>query len=262
MIDQRTQSFQELEELGHAPPLYEQRHFDQLYSTVDRSGYITPAPEAHTPPCSRSRVGSVDDLSSVTAAAPGNFSANILQTRLSSLQNRELTRGAQSYSQTSIDESGSSRIPIHVASEDELVSSGPISIPDSNGSGSRRSNSNPLSRHPSEEEGSQSGAHTPQHIEYNAEDLSRVPSYSTAMQAPTRTPIHNGLPTYETATSRPPSPNSSMPQAPIPAHTHAVRSYLDGTSSSATLLARPPPLNQQSQRDEGRRSGGVQAGGR
>lgn len=48
----------------------------------------------------------------------------------------------------------------------------------------------------------------PQHIEYNTEALSRVPSYRTALSVPTRslgiTP--GGLPDYETATSRPPSP--------------------------------------------------------
>ena len=262
MIDQRTPSFQELEELGNAPPLYEQHHFDQLYSTVDLSGYMTPALEAHNPSGSRSRIGSVDDLTSMGAAASGNFSANVLQTRLSSLQNRELTRGAQNYSPTSTEEGSSARPPFHVASEDEVMTPGRTSIPDhqpnSGGNGSRHSNSNPLSRHPSEEERLRSGAHTPQHIEFDAEDLSKVPSYSTAMQAPTRTPIHDGLPNYQTATSRPPSPTSSMPQAPIPAHTHAARGFVDSTSSTVTLIARTPPLNQRLQQDEERRSRIVQ----
>lgn len=264
MIDQRTPSFQDLEQLSHAPPLYEQHRFDQLYSTVDLSGYMTPAPEVQMPSGSRSRIGSVDDLSSMDAATSGDFSANILQSRLSNLQNREVTRGAQNYSHTSIDEGTSTRPPFRGASEDEIIPSGPASIPDSHFNsarhGSRRSNSSPLSRNPSEEERSRSGAHTPQHIEYNAEDLCRVPSYSTAMQAATRTPIHNGLPTYQSATSRPPSPTSSMPQAPTPAHT---RSSPDSMSTTVTLLARAPPLlNQRSQQDDERRPRISQARGR
>lgn len=264
MIDQRTPSFQELEELGHAPPLYEQHHFDQLYSTVDPSGYMTPAPEAHTPSVTHSRIGSVDDLTSMGAAVSGNFSANVLQTRLSNLQNRELSRGTQSYSHTSIDDGSSLRPSFHVASEDEMMLPGPASMPDYQliTGGSRHSNSNPLSRHPSEEERSRSGVHTPQHIEYNAEDLSKVPSYSTAMQAPTRTPIFNGLPTYQTATSRPPSPTLALPQAPIPAYTHTTRSSPDSTSSTVTLPARAPQSNQRVQQDEERRLRISQARGR
>lgn len=271
MIDQRTPSFQELEQLGHAPPLYEQHHFDQLYSTVDLSGYMTPAPEARTPSVSHSRIGSVDDLTSMGAAMSGNFSANVLQTRLSNLQNRDLSRGTQNYGHIFIDEGSSLRSALQVASEDEVMLSmhsdnGPVSVPDhashTGGNGSGHSNKNPLSRHPSEEERSQSGAQTPQHIEYNTEDLSRVPSYSTAMQAPTRTPISNGLPTYQIATSRPPSPSPAMPQAPIPAHTHTIRSTSDGTSSTVTLPARTLQSNQRLLQDEQRRSSNSQARGR
>lgn len=271
MIDQRTPSFQELEQLGHAPPLYEQHHFDQLYSTVDSSGYLTPAPEAHTPSVSHSRIGSVDDLTSMGAAMSGDFSANVLQTRLSSLQNRDLSRGTLNHSHISIDEGSSVRPALQLASDDEVMLSvhsgnGPVSVPDHRSNtgvnGSGHSNSNPLSRHPSEEERSRSGAQTPQHIEYNREDLSRVPSYSAAMQAPTRTPIQNGLPTYKTATSRPPSPDSAMPQAPVPAHTHTARSSGESTSSTVTLPARTPQLNQRLQQDEERRSRVSQARGR
>ena len=271
MIDQRTPSFQELEQLGHAPPLYEQHHFDQLYSTVDLSGYMTPVQEAHTPLVSHSRIGSVDDLTSMGAAVSGNFSANVLQTRLSNLQNRDLSRGTLNYSHISSDEGSSLRPALQLASDDEIMlpmhsGNGPVSFPDhpsnTGGNGTGHSNSNALSRHPSEEERSRSGAQTPQHVEYNKEDLSKVPSYSTAMQAPTRTPIHNGLPTYQKATSRPPSPSPAVPQAPIPAHTHTTRSCGESTSSAVTLPVRTPPLNQRVQQDEERRSRISQARGR
>ena len=221
---------------------------------------MTPALEINTPFDSHSRIGSADDLTSMAGAASGNFSANVLQSRLSNLQNRGLTRRTQDHGHASIDGGGSSRHSFHEASEDEFSLPRQNSPPhgeyftSSGGSGSRYSNIDPFLRHPSEEERPQSGTHTPQHIEFNTEDLSRVPSYTTAMQASVRTPIRDGLPNYQRATSRPPSPILSLPQFPSQAHTHTARSSPDSTSSTATLPMRTPQLNQRLQQDEERRS--------
>ncbi len=62
--------------------------------------------------------------------------------------------------------------------------------------------------------------------EYDMRELSRTPSYKTAVRSPARTPISEGLPTYEAATSRSHSPapqlverlrlRNAQPPAPEP----------------------------------------------
>lgn len=55
-----------------------------------------------------------------------------------------------------------------------------------------------------------SGMQTPMqtHVEYSAEDLARVPSYTTALQSRPNIPIDSALPNYQAATS---TPDSSPP---------------------------------------------------
>ena len=70
------------------PPQYGAHHFDQLYSQVEPSGYMTPAGDSsgfNTPFASTSRSASVDDLVSAGGQAPRGWVANILQIRLEGL---------------------------------------------------------------------------------------------------------------------------------------------------------------------------------
>ena len=74
---------------------------------------------------------------------------------------------------------------------------------------------------------------TPQHVEYNNDDLCKVPSYNTALQGPLPTPYSEDLPNYRTAISRPPSPPPPMPQ--VPGAVHVGSGGVDSASSSTTL---------------------------
>lgn len=57
-----------------------------------------------------------------------------------------------------------------------------------------------------------SGTHTPEHIDYSdLGDLTKVPSYSTAVRAPIRISDATSLPNYEAAVSLPNSPSSFPP---------------------------------------------------
>jgi hypothetical protein len=57
-----------------------------------------------------------------------------------------------------------------------------------------------------------SGQHTPEHIDYSdLGDLTKVPSYSTAVKAPIRGMSYtDALPNYEAAISAPPSPERTF----------------------------------------------------
>ena len=91
----------------------------------------------------------------------------------------------------------------------------------------------PLPQRGSEEHHTTPATYTSQHIELSAEDLSKVPSYGTALQTPAGTPYSEKLPTYQIATSRPPTPPPLTPQNPNPTcisqttleHSHQPVSY-------------------------------------
>ena len=201
------------------PPQYGEHQFDQLYSDIDPSGYITPAGGASgvgTPFLSRSRNVSAEDLVSLDGIASSDFAANVLQNRLSNLdmagssrliRDRQLERSqlsssgdgvndSNSIERTRLDENGSRQNSVHNGNYFGQCSP---------------SNSDSASRRVSEEDGMASGPVTPLHIEYSAESLAKVPSYATALQSQTRTPINDGLPTYQSAT-RTPGGRTPMPQ--------------------------------------------------
>ncbi len=72
----------------HAPPLYGEHLYDQLYSDIDPSGYMTPAENfsnTNTPFASRSRNASTDNIDSLAAATQATITAQQLQQELNNL---------------------------------------------------------------------------------------------------------------------------------------------------------------------------------
>ena len=200
------------------PPQYGEHQFDQLYNDIDPTGYITPAggPSGmSTPFQSQSRSVSTDNLASLAGVASSDFAANMLQSRLHNLNMTSINRFTQDRSHPSNSADGQH--------EDGDASGTCFSASVSCGNhcchsgheGHQESsiNSNTVSRRESEEDSVTSGSVTPQHIEYSAKSLAQVPSYTTALQSQTRTPVNDGLPTYQSATGNPP-PTISLPQPP------------------------------------------------
>lgn len=215
LVDQTPNSAHSADIDSHAPPLYGQHVLDQLYAGMDQPGLMTPNPQSgmNSPFYSNSRTGSSENLASLnnlTSDSPSQDGAGLglvtpaaLSRRLQQLdtiQNRTLNTG-ESPSITPLWEHGASGSPRPAHS------------------------SNVLSRRTSEEEEHNSGfsnltsgQHTPEHIDYSdLGDLSKVPSYSTAVRAPipsTTSPAV--LPGYEAAVSGHASPTvmSSSPRSP------------------------------------------------
>jgi hypothetical protein len=202
LVDQTPQSSQSIDIASHAPPLYGEHILDQLYAGLDQPGLITPAPQSgmNTPFYNHSRTGSSENLASINASIEPN--GIITPAALSSrLQNLDIT----------------SRNGGFIRLQQALHSGGNTPYPEA-GSDSPHpaAHSNVLSRRTSEEEEHNSGVsnltsgqHTPEHIDYSElGDLSKVPSYSTAVRAPipsTTSPAV--LPDYEAAVSAPASPS-------------------------------------------------------
>lgn len=228
LVDQTPMSTQSTDIGSHAPPLYGEHILDQLYADIDQSGIMTPAPQSgmNTPFYSQSRSGSSENLASLDTAvhangavAPAALSSRLQNLNLSSSsRNNSFLRnlgGAGAHS--------GGTTPYHVPHNE--TSNGYFD----NNSHSTPS-SNPLSRRTSGEDhhpGSSnlaSGQHTPEHIDYSElGDLTKVPSYSTAVKAPIRGMSYSdALPNYDTAISTPTSPNltfstSATPVAESPA---------------------------------------------
>lgn len=205
-----------------APPLYGEHQFDQLYSDVDPSGYMTPAGAASgvaTPWHSQSRGGSSDNLASMDTLASSNFAANALRNRLSDLDVTGSNRFARDRSHLSMSGDETLEMREGPRGEDGYHSSLPRNgyRDNSTANTSRHSNSTPSSRRVSGEDAGPTREHTPEHIEFGAQDLCKVPSYTTALQSLTRTPINDGLPNYQAAI-RVPLPSPPLPRSPGLAH--------------------------------------------
>ena len=219
LINQNSQAVA-AESLTGAPPMYGEHQFDQLYGDIDPSGYMTPAGGASgiaTPFYSQSASTSTENLASMDMMASSDFAPSVLQHRLNNLEIAETNRFARDrpHALTSGDET-----PEHESHEarrgaDAIQSQLPgrgyfDNLP---GTTSRHSNSNPISRRVSEEE---PWAATGQHIEFSSEEMSKVPSYSTALQS-RATPINENLPNYQTAISTP-APSPPLPHHPSQGH--------------------------------------------
>lgn len=196
-----------------------------MYSDIDLSGYLTPPGAAsgmNTPSQARSRSVSTDDLASMNAMASNDFTANTLQNRLGSLDAAGINRTARDRSQLSSlrdntceqpgrEAYGGISVPRHGSSTSDCL------LPAGAHTQSHYGPGEALSRRESEEDDSPSEAATPQHVEHGAEVLSRVPSYTTALQANSRTPLNEGLPSYHTAMRGPlPLPSTSQGTSPLP----------------------------------------------
>ena len=233
LVTRNPQAVQALADINRqTPPNYGEHLFDQLYSDVDPSGYMTPAGN-NTPFNSQSRSGSSENLASMgEVPTDAEVSANTLRNRLSSLTDpiairaRERTPGSGTSTpqlRTRASPPGSRHPSIAVSAPGEH-SAIPIARTYGSGTASPRSRSN-----------SDEGL-APQHIERAA--LSRVPSYNTALQTPVRTPCSDNLPTYQDATSRPSTPPPTRSRS-TPA-LQALRNHSNDSSTSESGTSQRP----------------------
>lgn len=225
LVDQTPLSTQSTDIAAHAPPLYGEHVLDQLYADIDQSGIMTPAPQSgmNTPFNGLSRAGSFENLASLggIASSPttqnGAFAPAALSSRL-----QNLNAGSRN----------SSFLRRHQGTGSGSNTPHPMPHNDSEGGYFDTHNSanhgNPLSRRVSEEEEYNvstmtSGQHTPEHIDFSdLGDLSKVPSYSTAVRAPIRGMNYSdALPNYDAAISAPPSPVRTF-SSPVPSPTAEV----------------------------------------
>lgn len=185
-----------------APPGYGEHQMDQLYGSIDLSGFQTPAALASgpgTPFSTRSRAASVDNLALINGMASSSVVANTLRNRLDNLNTTEDSRAIREQVQATASTSDS-----HGLLRPDVW---------------RRGSGASLSHRTSEEDSIPSGVQTPlqpsmSHVEHSADDLARVPSYTTALQSRPNIPIDNALPNYQTAVR---TPNPSPPnQAHLP----------------------------------------------
>ncbi|KAH9208685.1 hypothetical protein DL95DRAFT_394987 [Leptodontidium sp. 2 PMI_412] len=209
LVDQTPMSTQSTDMTQHAPPLYGQHILDQLYADMNNTGIMTPAPQSgmNTPFHGLSRAGSHENLASLNGVANQNGAVPpaALQSRL---QNLDLNGMSRNSSFRRVNGSGHNT-PAHRPMESE---------PGYFDQHNSEPNSNPLSRRTSEEEnartsGMTSGQHTPEeHLDFaELGDLTKVPSYRTAVRAPVRGMSYSdALPDYVTAISAPPSPERAF----------------------------------------------------
>lgn len=213
-----------------APPVYGEHRFDQLYSEVDLSGFMTPAGGASgigTPFTSHSRTTSAENLTSMDALT--------LQSRLHNLEPGGLSRWARDrpyHPSGSADDAFESNQDLHRDGESCPAAQNPTLLNgcfDNSESPDQTSYSTFVSRRPSEEDAVPTGTHTPQHIELSLEDLAKVPSYSTARHSRAIAPINDGLPNYQAAIR---TPIAQPPLPRVPSHAHVVNHVEDDASQA------------------------------
>lgn len=211
LVDQTPLSTQSTDITSHAPPLYGEHILDQLYADMEQTGLMTPAPQSgmNTPFYNGSRHGSSENLASMNNVVQTNGAVTpaALSSRLQDLDLSHSSRQSSFVRRHTSNASGGNT-PHSQTQESNSVEYFDNSLP----------RSNPLSRRTSEEEENNgtsnlaSGQHTPEHIDYSdLGDLTKVPSYSTAVKTPIRERSYaDALPNYETAISAPSSPNRSF----------------------------------------------------
>lgn len=191
-----------------APPGYGEHLFDQLYHDVDPSGFQTPLgmmSQSATPLGPLSRSTSVVDLTSTDGDDPSDVITNTLRNRLDNLNTSEDSRTIRDHTQA-------------VSSSRMSYGSGTLQQELESDTAGRRTSGQSLSPRTSEQgDALPSGAQTPMqpsmsHFEHAADDLTRVPSYSTALQARLNVPIDTTLPNYQTAMRT----SGSLPPVPRP----------------------------------------------
>ena len=240
LVDQTPTSAQILNNVQHAPPLYGEHILDQLYADVDQSGFMTPAPQSgmNTPFNALSRAGSHENLASTAVAhstphLTGAVPPAALSSRLQNLNSH--SRNSSFRRRVPGGNSGGNTPHSHPHNDNESYF--PTNANGNSGSVSGHASAS-LSRRVSNEEEDHanrtsnltSGVHTPEHLDYSElGDLTKVPSYSTAVKTPIRGMSYNeNLPNYDTAVSAPPSPNRRF-------------SNMSSMSSMSTPTAEHPP---------------------
>ena len=148
------------------------------------------------------------------AMASSSFAANVLQNRLSNLdiagaRSPRPDRGDRSQLSTLGDGTGpNDALNANRTDENRLQQTSPPShdagyfAQREGSSASQIPGDMPLHR-VSEEDDAPLGSQSPEHVEYSAGNLAKVPSYSTALRSNARIPVSNGLPSYQTATRSP-----------------------------------------------------------
>ncbi|KAF7891897.1 hypothetical protein EAF00_008199 [Botryotinia globosa] len=228
---------------AHAPPLYGEHVLDQLYADMDQSGLMTPMPQSgmNTPFYAQSRAGSSENLSAPPEShhPAGAVPPAALSSRLQNL-NTNLNSGRNSFLRRYGGSGSGGNTPHH--NDDHQGSYFDSHHGQSASSATARSN--PLSRrgsfnddhHPDATSTTMSsGYHTPEHLDYNEMgDLTKVPSYTTALKTPVRGMSYTeALPNYESAISAPPSPTLHASTAPSTPHEQP----LDGGYSRSHSLS-------------------------
>jgi arrestin-related trafficking adapter 4/5/7 len=257
LLDQTPNGSLSVDVDAHAPPLYGEHILDQLYADIDPSGFRTPAPQSgmNTPNFnqSRSRSGSNENISFVDEITGIEVRPDALSSRLQSLDGglSPGSRNGSGFSRRGHASASGGNTPLRhgYGSIGSMQNSVPRSFdcfPDENS----LLRSNPLSRRASEEDnidgrssGRTTGRHTPEHIDYSEIDLSKVPSYSTAIRAPARGMSYTeaeALPNYETAISAPPSPQGGYTTLATVAETSTQES--NHTENSNVSGGRPGGL--------------------
>lgn len=225
----------------HAPPLYGQHVLDQLYASVE-SGLMTPHPQSGmNTPFTQSRRGSSDNLASLNSAASdlsGPVHPDALSSRLHDLNLNSNSRNSSFIRrQIASGASGANtpRIP-HGAQPNDYFGN------------HSADHSTPLSRRTSEEElpagrlsAFASGQQTPEHLDYSEMgDLTKVPSYNTAVRAPVRGMSYSDaqtLPGYESVSTpigSPPTETTSTSTSPFRRHLPTLNTFATHAPNAIT----------------------------
>ncbi|EME49340.1 hypothetical protein DOTSEDRAFT_68198 [Dothistroma septosporum NZE10] len=225
-----------------APPEYGRHQLDQIYSGIDPSGFMSRAGSAPGTPAglmAQSRRGSHENVLSMNGIANDDLSAHhgsamphLLHSRLANLQdsngprhNGTASHNASHNASRNHSPSGGST-PANGLSETANGHSPEHSINHVSGSATRSAGSYFPVGSPSASNSHSSDVSAvmsrrtsddlrPEVVhtqDYNMDDLVRVPSYGAALRTPGAvTPFTEVPPSYEYATSRPPSPGNLSP---------------------------------------------------
>ncbi|KAL1841662.1 hypothetical protein VTJ49DRAFT_6768 [Mycothermus thermophilus] len=214
-----------------APPAYELHKLDQLYEDIEPGVNLASgaASGVSSPLRDHSRSGSSENLPA-TMFQRGAVQPDLLAHRLHSMA---LDQHHGNLSWNSNLSAAGAVIPD--------ITSHPVDM-------ARSDSLTPLTRHSSGEPLPASGFDTPpQHVDFpEVAELSRVPSYDTALRTPVRplTPNDSALPDYLTALSAPSSaPGSPRLRATTISMTSVPAIVSDNTGSSLETAAQEQPLS-------------------
>lgn len=210
-----------------APPAYEHHRLDQLYEDMDPVSLHSPIggrSGVNTPFRAHSRAGSTENL---PALLQGAIQPDQLAYRLHSMSLDERHRNGSWNSNLSTAGTGNRTTDTPPYPGDELRPTPPPSAP--------------LTRHNSGE--GPSGSNTPpEHLDFpEISELSKVPSYQTAVKTPVSRPLVSegcALPDYQTALSAPSSPPGSPRLGPA---TPSIADSLETITGPAQETGRPTP---------------------